>query len=201
MLKQRIIINIRAMELRIIMMLILIAIMWRRWNHREAVNSKNLLENSIKIITIRQNCIIREKSGCLNILAESCKGGELSQDLFPHWCDFFLADSSSILALLRTFRKSEVFARILEIVSDNSIHFYVIGECQLFMSSNILTFNSLHHHICMTLSENFNLNSIVLNRFHITENGGRVFTNLIGCQDKEQRPIPYDTKLTLQKKV
>ena len=46
----------------------------------------------------------------------------------------------------------------------------------------------------MTLSENFNLNAIVLNRFHLTENGGRVFTNLIGCQDKEQRPIPYDTK-------
>ena len=53
----------------------------------------------------------------------------------------------------------------------------------------------------MTLSENFNLNAIVLNRFHLTENGGRVFTNLIGCQDKEQRPFPYDTKLTLQKKV
>ena len=66
------------MELRIIMMLILLAIMWRRWNHREAVNSKNLLKNGIKIITIRQNCIIREKSGCLNILAESCKGEELS---------------------------------------------------------------------------------------------------------------------------
>ena len=149
MLKQRIIINIRAMELRIIMMLILLAIMWRRWNHREAVNSKNLLENGIKIITIRQNCIIREKSGCLNILAESCKGGELSQDLFPHWCDFFLADSSSILALLRTFRKSEVFARILEIVSDNSIHFYVIGECQLLMSSkhsNIQFFASPYLH-------------------------------------------------------
>ena len=148
MLKQRIIINIRAMELRIIMMLIL-AIMWRRWNHREAVNSKNLLKNGIKIITIRQNCIIREKSGCLNILAESCKGGELSQDLFPHWCDFFLADSSSILALLRTFRKSEVFARILEIVSDNSIHFYVIGECQLLMSSkhsNIQLFASPYQH-------------------------------------------------------
>ena len=149
MLKQRIIINIRAMELRIIMMLILLAIMWRRWNHREAVNSKNLLKNGIKIITIRQNCIIREKSGCLNILAESCKGGELSQDLFPHWCDFFLADSSSILALLRTFRKSEVFARILEIVSDNSIHFYVIGECQLLMSSkhsNIRFFASPYLH-------------------------------------------------------
>ena len=149
MLKQRIIINIRAMELRIIMMLILLAIMWRRWNHREAVNSKNLLKNGIKIITIRQNCIIREKSGCLNILAESCKGGELSQDLFPHWCDFFLADSSSILALLRTFRKSEVFARILEIVSDNSTHFYVIGECQLLMSSkhsNIRFFASPYLH-------------------------------------------------------
>ena len=46
----------------------------------------------------------------------------------------------------------------------------------------------------MTLSENFNLNAIVLNRFYLTEYGGRVFTNLIGCQDKEQRPIPYDTK-------
>ena len=59
-----------------------------------------------------QNCIICEKSGCFNNLAEL---RSVSQDLLPHWCEiFFFADSSSILALFRTFKKSDVFARILK---------------------------------------------------------------------------------------
>ena len=42
--------------------------------------------------------------------------------MLPHWCEiFFFADSSSILALFRTFKKSDVFARILKIGTVNQM--------------------------------------------------------------------------------